>query len=520
MRVERHLLVLCGGALVIGGLTYVASSDVITADSAPSVALTVAVAAIGCPCGWMIARHRRAVGNWLQVAMFLTAIGAFRALDVPGALRLTAGVGWLVAPVALLLAVSADRVRPRLLVGLLGATFSVSVVTAGIAGVAGRGAWTEQSVGRDAAGAVRVLLAVWLLLLAASLVAVSRAVDGRDRSGPIGGATKAWGACTLVAAGAHLLAGRRVYELVSGPGYVGYRTWSNFVALNLALWAALAMALLLAYSDLVRPRLMRTTSGSLVLDDRPLDSVNVSLALWMGDPSVVLGYAAADGRWVDGAGMSIELPSTPQRSVTYLSSEGEPIAVLLHDPLIASRPGVVETAVAITSSAILADRQAALAESTVNRAAALNRRLLFAEDDAQRVLSDVLRSGVVEDLATLAAEVRSGRELVEVSEQIRRVTTEVRLISHGVFPPELDGGGLEAALPGARVAAAHRLPRAIELTVFLVARGRDDAAVTDRGEAVEVRFGGPAPAPNVLDRVAILDGRVDDGVIVLPITGG
>ena len=77
------------------------------------------------------------------------------------------------------------------------------------------------------------------------------------------------------------------------------------------------------------------------------------LARALGDPSLELGYWLPDRAvFIDAEGRALALPNAgSDRSVTVVERQGQPVAVLVHDPAVLEDPGLRE---AVTSTAQLA----------------------------------------------------------------------------------------------------------------------------------------------------------------------
>jgi hypothetical protein len=530
MRSARVVLALAGATLVVGGLSAASQQGLITEDSAIQVALALAVVAIGSGSGWVLGRVHRGAGLLLQVGGLLTGAGVLRHLDVIAPIKVVTGASWLLAPAALLAAClqclpreAGSRSR-QWSVGLLWATVVTAIATAVAGGRVGPGSITRFAAGSAVTTGSRLLLGVHVVLLAASVVAVlaaerSSAVPGAPRRTMVV-ALAAWGIVTVVGEGVHLLDVGVVFQLVHGEA--AYRDWTAALTLNLPLAAAVGLIVSLTYTELIRPRLLRTRSGDLALDDDPLEVVEDQLAVWTGDPTIRIGYATAStvsAGWTDRDGRPFVPSRSRDRSLTTLTRGGTVVAVLEHDSSLDSQPGAVEIAANITALAIDSEAAAAHAGSRVDEARRVSARLLAAEDDARAALTDELERGPIAELGALAATVRSSGGLAGVADRIRAVTTDVRTISHGVYPPELDDGGLAAALPGAGAIPTRRLPRAVEVTVFLLARDAPEARIVDRGTFVEVHLADQELDPHALDRVGILGGTIEGTRIDLPTEG-
>ena len=126
------------------------------------------------------------------------------------------------------------------------------------------------------------------------------------------------------------------------------------------------------------------------------------LARALGDPSLEIGYWLPDtGAFVDGGGRMLHLPDPGSgRSVTVVEREGQPVAVLVHDPAVLADPGLLE---AVASAAQLAASHARLqaeVQARVVELEASRRRILAARDDERRRLEHRLHEGRSGDSAS------------------------------------------------------------------------------------------------------------------------
>jgi signal transduction histidine kinase len=157
--------------------------------------------------------------------------------------------------------------------------------------------------------------------------------------------------------------------------------------------------------------------------------------------------------------------------MTVLEREGQPVAVLVHDPAVLEDPGLLE---AVTSAAQLAAANAQLqaeVQARVEELAVSRRRILQARDEERRRLERRLHDGAEARLRELAVTLRRGRfsasgeqtreQLARSQEQLRRTLEDLRLLAQGLHPRVLSEQGLEAAL----AALARELPLPVELDV-------------------------------------------------------
>jgi signal transduction histidine kinase len=193
----------------------------------------------------------------------------------------------------------------------------------------------------------------------------------------------------------------------------------------------------------------------------------------LGDPSLEIGYWLPDRAvFVDAEGHVLSLPDAGSgRSVTIVEREGQPVAVLVHDPAVLEDPGLLE---AVTSAAQLAASNARLqaeVQARVEDLAASRRRILAARDEERRRLERRLHDGAEARLGKLAATLRRGQgsasgeqtrdQIAHAQDQLVRTLEELRRLAHGLHPRVLSEQGLADAL----AALAKDLPLPVDINV-------------------------------------------------------
>jgi len=124
-------------------------------------------------------------------------------------------------------------------------------------------------------------------------------------------------------------------------------------------------------------------------------SLRDELARALGDPSLQVGYWLPEAAaFVDAAGRPLAVPEPGSgRAATVVERDGQPLAVLVHDPAVLGDPGLAE---AVSSAAGLAAANARLqaeVRSSLAEIAASRRRILAAADEERRRLERRLRDG-------------------------------------------------------------------------------------------------------------------------------
>jgi signal transduction histidine kinase len=193
----------------------------------------------------------------------------------------------------------------------------------------------------------------------------------------------------------------------------------------------------------------------------------------LGDPSLVIGYWLPDRAvFVDAEGRVLSLPDPGSgRSVTMVERQGQPVAVLVHDPVVLEDPGLLD---AVTSAAQLAASNARLqaeVRARVVQLEASRRRILAARDEERQRLERRLHEGAEARLEELAATLRRGRgsasgertrdQIARAQDQLVRTLEELRRLAHGLHPRVLSEHGLTDAL----AALAKDLPLPIDINV-------------------------------------------------------
>ena len=244
--------------------------------------------------------------------------------------------------------------------------------------------------------------------------------------------------------------------------------------------------------------------GSLVTaveprSDDARDRLEPLLAGALGDPSVqLLTPAEASGQ--DAVG----------RVRTAVTSRGRTLAVLEHDPELASEPEVLAAVLATASLALENERLGALARAQLAEVAESRHRLVTAQMAERRRLERDLHDGAQQRLVTvrlmLAMAVEQGVDndlVAQARALLEETTAELRDLARGVHPSVVTeqglGGAMEALAERAAVAVELRgeVPRLAELVevtaYFVVAEGLTNtakhAAATHATVELEVRAG-------------------------------
>ena len=239
---------------------------------------------------------------------------------------------------------------------------------------------------------------------------------------------------------------------------------------------------------------------------------------------------------------------------TLLRRDGQPIAALIHDPMLRDDPELIEAAAAAARLAIDNERLQATIRAQLQEVRASRARIVEAADAERRRIERNLHDGSQQRLVTLSlalglARARLGPDadadlaslLDEASDELRAALAELRALARGIHPAVLTTAGLgpaleslveRAPLPVRLVAVPDgRLPAAIEAAAYFVvaealanvakyaaassvtvgARWHADGLVV---EVVDDGVGGADPArgsglQGLADRVGALDGQLE-----------
>jgi signal transduction histidine kinase len=383
---------------------------------------------IGCGLiGWARGPESRA-GSLMAATGFTWFVGNFANVSV-------AAVAWLAAHlvylyrgplVQLVLTYPSGRPASRLVRGAVAVGYAAAVITP---------IW-------DSAGAT--------ILLAGLLVVICAREFGRA----VGGARRARLIALQAATGLSLvLAGTAAARLLLPPAEVGGLSLLVYEVALCVLAGGLLAGLLvapwqqMAVADLV-VELGEARSGT----------VRGQLSRALGDPSLAIGYWLPErAAYVDAEGRVLALPDAGSgRSVTLVEREGQPVAVLIHDPAVLEDPGLLEAVTAAAQLAAANARLRAEVQVRVEELAASRRRILAVGDEERRRLERRLREGAEARLRELAGILRRGhwsasgeqtkKQIARSQEQLMRTLEELHRLAQGLHPRMLSEHGLAAAL--------------------------------------------------------------------------
>ncbi len=290
----------------------------------------------------------------------------------------------------------------------------------------------------------------------------------------------------------------------------------------------LGLGMLLAWEELIRPRIERSRSGRLVIRSAP-DGKELLRALpeMMGDPSAAVVVPTSAG-WVDLRGRTYRSPEG-NRAHLELRRDGKVIAAIDHDRRLQLPSGQLELIASTAATAIDNAQLDAQVLAGVEEIRASAQRLVNAGSEAQRAIQAELDVGPLREIDDAIAHLESGGQPADVVGRLQRALADVRRISRVVSPVTLHDEGLSAALadiveehPNVALQARveSRYSPAVEVTAYRVvlaesaAAAHVDVSADDHELVVSTRPVGPPLDAALLDRVAALAGEVSevDGV--------
>jgi signal transduction histidine kinase len=262
--------------------------------------------------------------------------------------------------------------------------------------------------------------------------------------------------------------------LVAGASSSALNTIARLVAISLPVGIVWGI---------VWSRLHRPQASDLVVElSTEASDMRARLAQTLGDPTLALAYRLDDGRFVDAAGRAIELPQQDDRAVTALTSGGQEIAVLVHDPALLEEPELVESVRATAGLVLENERLAAQVRSQLVEVRASRARIVAAGDAERRRIERDLHDGAQQRLVTLSMALglqasRAGEgeaaALSRAQDEIEQAITELRELARGIHPTLLRDGGLQAAVSS----LARRSPIPVTVHGSIPARVPDTVAL-------------------------------------------
>jgi signal transduction histidine kinase len=202
-----------------------------------------------------------------------------------------------------------------------------------------------------------------------------------------------------------------------------------------------------------------------------------ALARALSDPSLELAFwFGAERSYVDGDGREVKLPEADSgRGSTFVQRNGQPIAVLLHDPVLEHNAELVQSVCAAASLTLENERLQAELRARLVELQASRARLVEATDAERRRIERDLHDGTQQRLVSIAmslglletklpAGAVAAQPLVrETRAALGLALEELRELTHGINPPLLTERGLPAALD--ELCSRAALPAHLELAI-------------------------------------------------------
>lgn len=217
-----------------------------------------------------------------------------------------------------------------------------------------------------------------------------------------------------------------------------------------------------------------------------------ALSRALNDPSLELAYWLTESeQHVDPAGRRVELPEEGSGRAAYpVILDGEPVATLIHDPLLGDEPELIEAVAAAAALALERERLDAELRAKVEELRQSRTRLLSVGLAERRRLERDLHDGAQQRLVSLALDMRLARAAVRddpeqaerllegAGEELERALEELRELARGLHPAVLSDRGLDPAIEALASRApvpveiadrlGERLPEPVEIAAYFV----------------------------------------------------
>ena len=485
--------------------------------------------------GALITRRtrRRWTGPLVQVVALAVVLGTTRQGDL-GTLSAVYGALWLATLLlpAVLVLDHPDGIRGPWLRSMLAVSVAITaalaapIVLSAHGGSGASTAWWYTSTPHGADALAKLLFGVHTAVATATLLIVLAVMIRRlvtaDRAfrrllNPVWIPGLVWALATVIGQWAQLFG--PAWAVEQSQGGFSYTAPALFLLQVVPFLAVMLVLSGIVWTELVIPRLRRTSAGVAIDAVHEPAEVTRYLASSLGDPSVTIAFRGPDeAPWVDVRGSPAVISDDSDRAELVLRRDGVVLGVITLDAALAAEPEAVELGASAAAFAIDNARLAALANARVEESRRLTARLVTAGDAVRADLKETLDEGPLRELADIELALSRGADMEDAARRLQEVAADVRGISHGVFPPELASDGLAAALPQL-ASPQRRFAPAIEVTAFLAARNDPLACLRDETDRLEIELSEAPTGANLLDRVTVLGGRVDGKVITLPVVG-
>jgi signal transduction histidine kinase len=263
----------------------------------------------------------------------------------------------------------------------------------------------------------------------------------------------------------------------------------------------------------------------------------------------VARWDAASGGYLTPDGEPLGSPADGSRRTTYLESDGEPLAVVVHDSALLDDGALLDSVRAVTLMAVHNLRLQAELKARLEEVRASRSRIVTATDGERRRLERDLHDGAQQRLVTLTLDARMAaaksadpvlrQSVAAIADGLTVALEELRELARGIHPSVLVDSGLGAclrtlaersAVPVLLVGVSERrYPPAVETAAyFVISEALTNAAKHARASEVVVSvddthglvvtiaddgIGGADPAAGsglggLADRLASVDGSL------------
>jgi signal transduction histidine kinase len=326
-------------------------------------------------------------------------------------------------------------------------------------------------------------------------------------------------------------------------------------------WSLCVPAIAAAFfSGLMRRRLLLGERlGELNVElsrDPDIYQMRVILASKLDDPDLeLLVPDHAPGHWRDSLGRPTSRAAAAERgrALTLVHHDGEPVAILAHDPALRDDPELLAALSSLVLGALQHRRLTSRLASSLEQLQDSRKRIARAADLERSRIERDLHDGAQQRLIMMRIKLSLAEELAqadptagaaavhEIGDEIDLALEDLRSLAHGVYPSLLSDRGLEDALRSVvaeaplpihlRCRGLTRQPEEIETAVYFVcleavqnaikhgqgATGVWISLAQHRLLSVEVRDDGPGFAPgagangglgNMRDRAEAVGGQL------------
>jgi signal transduction histidine kinase len=291
--------------------------------------------------------------------------------------------------------------------------------------------------------------------------------------------------------------------MIAGLLLAGLFGWTGVQGpLRLGTFAVIGAAPIVFLAVLLQARLGRASAAQLLVDlgvnPGPAE-LQDAVARALRDPSARLVYKVAEyDSYADVDGRQTDLQLRPGRSITPVTRDGVPVAMVLHDSGLDDDPQLLSSVAAATGMAIQNAQLQVELRARLEELRGSRIRILQAEQSERRRLERDLHDGAQRRLVALSLELgRLGYQLADdpglrarvdaASSEVAATLAELRDLAHGLHPAAVSDHGLAVALESLATHATVpvqvigapkvRLPEPVELAAFyLVCEGLTNVA--------------------------------------------